>query len=247
MKPVKDNFSDQSRQYARFRPGYPEDLYQWVFQQLSGFERAWDCGTGNGQVARQLAKRFEVVLATDISEAQLSHAPKAENIMYRVARAEQTDLPGEFFDLVTVAQALHWFDFEGFFTEAQRVLKPGGWLAVWSYQLCRFDPDIDHHIQRFYHEIVADFWDPERAHIDNAYANVPFPFTPIPAPPFQQQVVWTIADVEGFLNSWSAVRHFRKKTGDDPVEPFIEELKKDWGKNPNRMVTFPIFLKMGQF
>lgn len=246
MKPTKDNFSKQSKTYAQFRPGYPDGLYDFLFSQLTAFERAWDCGTGNGQVAVKLAERFEVVLATDISEAQLSHAPEKENIMYRVTRAEQTDLPMEFFDLITVGQAMHWFDFEPFFAEAKRVARTGSWMAAWGYGLCEMEGKMNKIIKNFYAGTLDTYWDPERKHIDTAYAEIPFPFLPIPTPELKEEVSWTRDQMEGFFRSWSAVQHYIKATGNDPVDELMKAIKKEWPDGEARTVTFPIFLKMGQ-
>ncbi|MCB0705780.1 MAG: class I SAM-dependent methyltransferase [Saprospiraceae bacterium] len=246
MKPSKDNFSQQADFYARFRPGYPDALFDWVFQQITSFERAWDCGTGNGQIALKLADRFEVVLATDISEAQLDKATPRENIMYRVSRAEQTDMPMEFFDLITIGQALHWFDFDAFFAEAKRVIKPGGWLAAWGYELCTLPEKLNPVIHSFYHDVLGDYWDPERRHVDNAYADIPFPFLVIPTPKFVQTMHWDLEEMEGFLNTWSAVQHYRKATGEDPVKHVMKDLNKLWPSGEKQVVSFPLFLKMGK-
>ena len=246
MKPVKDNFSEQSGSYARYRPVYPRALYDWLFSKLSSFERAWDVGTGNGQVALELAEKFDVVLATDVSEPQLKKAPQRENILYRVSRAEQTDLPSEFFDLITVAQALHWFDFGPFFQEVQRVAKPGAWFAAWGYTLAELEDDIDPIIREFYFDTTGPYWDPERGHIDNQLADVPFPFELIETPEFAFELDWELKHIEGFINSWSAVQHYKKKKGTDPVPEFIEKLKPHWPSGKSRRIRFPIFLKMGQ-
>ncbi|MBR9923164.1 MAG: class I SAM-dependent methyltransferase [Bacteroidetes bacterium] len=246
MKPAKDNFSSQSAHYARYRPAYPDALYDWVFAQLTDFERAWDCATGNGQIAQKLAERFEVVLATDISPQQLKHAPKKENVMYRVARAEQTDMPGDFFDLITVGQAMHWFDFEGFFVEAKRVARPGSWMAIWGYELCQMEGKLNAIMHEFYHDVLGDYWDPERKHVDNAYADIPFPFIPVPTPSFKQEMHWTREELEGFFNSWSAVQHYRKAHADDPVEAVMKKMDAAWPSGEKQTVTFPLFLKMGK-
>ena len=62
-----DRFSTQAAAYARYRISYPAALYAWLLPQVPGRRRAWDCATGNGQVAAVLARHFEHVAATDLS------------------------------------------------------------------------------------------------------------------------------------------------------------------------------------
>ena len=118
---MKDNFSRQSDIYAKYRPAYPQQLYDFIFQHVAGKQAAWDCATGNGQAAKELAKVFDKVYATDISQKQIENAVQQPNIFYSVQPAEQTNFPNNSFDLITVAQALHWFRFDDFYAEVKRV------------------------------------------------------------------------------------------------------------------------------
>ncbi len=180
MKPVKNLFSAQAKEYKQFRPTYPTALYQRIYQEVHIKEHAWDCGTGNGQVAIELAKNFKKVAATDISQSQITQADHQENITYIVSRAENTHFASETFDLITVAQAIHWFDFEQFYQEVTRVGKPGGLLAVWGYGLIQFtEATINTIIRHFYKEITGPYWDTERHFIDEAYQTIPFAFPEI--------------------------------------------------------------------
>jgi ubiquinone/menaquinone biosynthesis C-methylase UbiE len=156
---MKDNFSDKSNLYHQFRPSYPTDLLDWIYQQVAGFESAWDCGTGNGQIASELATKFKNVFATDISEQQLSNAPFLSNITYSKQAAEQTNFANDLFDLITVGQAIHWFEFEKFFAEVKRTAKPKAILAVIGYGKFNSDPTIDAIINKLYSEIVGGYWD----------------------------------------------------------------------------------------
>ena len=130
---MKDNFSSQAASYAQYRPGYPKELFDFILAQITGREVAWDCATGNGQTAKELAPYFEKVFATDISAKQLENAVQASNIFYSIQPAEQTNFEENSFDLVTVSQALHWIQFDPFYSEVKWVTRPGGWLAVWMY------------------------------------------------------------------------------------------------------------------
>jgi ubiquinone/menaquinone biosynthesis C-methylase UbiE len=244
---AKDNFSTQAQAYARYRPDYPEALYQHILAKVGRRERALDLATGNGQAAAVLARHFGQVEATDISAAQLAQAPALPNVRYQVASAEQCPFPDQSFDLVTVAQAFHWFWFEIFFEEMRRILRPGGVLAVWGYGLNHIEPAIDAEVWRFYEETVGPYWDPERRHIEQQYQNIHFPFESLASPMFAQTKHWQLSDLAGYLNSWSAVQHFAKARGYNPVEDFVASLETRWPAQETKAVTFPIFLKMGIF
>ena len=161
---MKDNFSKQSDLYVKYRPRYPKSLYEYIYDRCSQFNAAWDCGTGNGQVAHQLAKRFNNVIATDISAAQLDHALKSTNINYKLASAENSEIESQSIDLVTVAQAIHWFDFDRFYKEVCRVAKPECLLAYWGYDLPKIEPAVDKTVIHFHDEALGDYWDIERGY-----------------------------------------------------------------------------------
>ncbi len=244
-KEYKDRFSRNTELYLRFRPNYPEDLIEFVVSICGKKNVAWDCGTGNGQVAVQLARYFSQVYATDSSETQLAQAPLRSNIQYSQTFAEHTDFPDFSFDLITVAQAIHWFDHKKFNSEAKRLLKPDGILAIWGYALLRINPEIDEIIDHFYTQIIGPFWDEERKHIDKFYQSIPLPFQEIPVKrAFSMQFDWTLSHLEGYLNTWSAVKNYRKFYGDkNPVDLLIEKIKEHW-QEEQKQVTFPIFLRM---
>jgi len=244
---MKDNFSQQSAQYAQFRPVYPPALYDFILSLTPGRHRAWDCATGNGQVAAVLADHFGEVRATDISAQQLEHAIRKPNIRYAVGAAESTDFPDQYFDLITVAQAAHWFDFERFYAEVRRVLAPGGLLVLWGYGLLRTEnPAVDTQLDRFYSEVVGPYWDAERRHVDEAYRSMPFPFAEIGAPEFRMPYRWTRAHFLGYLGTWSAVQHYRKARGEDPVALFTPEIAAVWPEDKELDIWFPVFVRLGR-
>jgi ubiquinone/menaquinone biosynthesis C-methylase UbiE len=247
MKKAIDNFSTQAKIYQKFRPVYPPRLYNFILSQVRNRQKAWDCGTGNGQVALVLAEHFEQVAATDISENQINNAPRKENIQYEVVRAEQTNFQAATFDLITVAQAIHWFDFDAFFEEVYRVGKEGSVIAVFGYGLLKIESEIDEQIDHFYTNIIGPYWNIERRHIDKAYESVPFPFETIPVTEtFFIETNWTVAQLEGYLNTWSSVQRFIKKEGYNPVDGFMENMKKIWTDDVEKPVRFPVFLKLGK-
>lgn len=243
---MKDLFSGHAVDYALYRPDYPETLYQWVLQHVRHFDSAWDCGTGNGQVASVLAKHFTHVEATDLSQAQIDQAVALLNVHYRASPAETTPFAENTFDLITVGQALHWFDFERFNQEVKRVAKKGAILAVWGYELLNIAPEINAVILDFYQHTVGDYWDPERRHIENEYADIPFPYSNIQKNVFLQRYEWTLEQLCHYLNTWSSVRKFEKANGYNPIEALYNRLLGVWGDSPTRLVTFPVFAQLGE-
>jgi len=241
---MKDLFSTQAKQYAAFRPTYPEALYDFIFSHLKGRDDAWDCATGNGQVAQRLARHFKNVYATDISQKQLDQALPAGNIHYAVSPAEHTSFPDRQFDLITVGQALHWFNRDAFYAEVNRVAKPGALLAIWGYALLYIAPDLDEAIMDFYENTVGPFWDEARRMVENQYETVSFPFTPLAAPPLSIETDWTLDHLAGYFSSWSATQKFIQQNGYDPVPAFIKQIAGLWGDG-TRHVRFPIFVRMG--
>lgn len=245
---MKDNFSTQSDKYAQFRPVYPDALFEYLRGLVPGKEAAWDCATGNGQVAQRLAGIFQKVYATDISSQQLANAIVLPNIEYSLQPAERTGFADDSFDLITVAQAIHWFDFEAFYAEAERTLKPRGILAVIGYNLPRFNHAIDSTINEFYRNVVGPFWDKERIYIDEHYRTIPFPYADIPAPSFSIDVEWTLDALLGYLGTWSAVKHYQKQKGEDPVAGIAPVLEEAWGEAGTKILSgrFPILLRVAR-
>jgi len=241
----KDHFSAQSTHYQRFRPCYPDALFRWLAQLTPQHQLAWDCATGNGQAARALAHHYDHVLATDASANQIAQCQAHPHIEYRLARAEQAPLANARVDLITVAQALHWFDQTAFFQEAWRVLRPGGVLALWNYNLLAINPQIDAIVKHFYHEIVGPYWPPERRLIEQGYAPIPAPFTEIPVPAFAMTAQWSLADLLGYLGTWSASVYYQQATGHDPLTQIQDTLSRAW-ENPNQLmhVSWPIQIRV---
>ncbi len=247
MKDALDKFSKQAATYKKYRPAYPLDLFDFINANCKAKNLAWDCGTGNGQVANRLANTFKNVFATDISEKQIQHAIQKPNITYAIERSEQTSLTNQSVDLITVAQAIHWFDFDAFYKEVKRVLKPHGTIAIWGYGLLRINPVINKLIDTFYNDVIGIYWNKERRHIDKNYDAVPFDFTPIKS--YQKYTIetqWTLSQLAGYFNSWSSVQNYMKVHNDiNPVNELISQIAKVW-KTKSTPIHFPIFLKIGK-
>lgn len=242
---MKDNFSNYADKYARYRPGYPQELFEYLCGLVNEKELAWDCGTGNGQSASQLSKYFKKVYATDISSTQLKNAIRANNIVYALEPAEKTSHVANSVDLITVSQALHWFDFPSFYAEVKRVAKENAVIAVWSYSLLQVDPYTDSILHTYHFETLKDHWDPERKYVDDGYENIPFPFIMVPSPDFKIELNWTREDLEGYLNTWSATQKFISANHFNPVNVLMEKINNNWPAGETRRVNFPVHLKVG--
>jgi SAM-dependent methyltransferase len=241
----KDHFSRQAADYAIFRPGYPQELFDYLGSIAPSRHLAWDCGTGNGQAAAGLASVFDRVIATDASEKQIANALPHEHVEYRVAAAENSGIESETIDLIMVAQALHWFDLDAFYAEARRVLKPGGVVAASAYNLLHIEPAIDEVVNRYYNEVVGPFWPPERELVEQ-FAGLPFPFHEIDPPKFQMTTQWNLDHLLGYLRTWSSTQRFIVAKGSDPLEQIADELRRTWGDSQQtRKVIWPLILRIG--
>jgi SAM-dependent methyltransferase len=242
-----DHFSGVSAAYATFRPRYPEALFEFLAREAPAREEAWDAGTGSGQAAAGLARHFRHVTATDASAAQIEHAAPHDRITYRVAPADASGCAAASVDLVTVAQALHWFDRPRFWAEARRVLRPGGVVAVWTYHLLEVSPPVDALVRRFYSDVVGPYWSPERRHVEQRYQSIEFPFAEFAAPDFEIEQQLSLDDVAGYIRTWSATRAFIRHHGRDPVDDLVRELAPAWGPTEqSRPARWPVAMRVGR-
>jgi SAM-dependent methyltransferase len=243
-----DHFSRDSSSYAKFRPRYPAGLFDWVARLVPVRRLAWDCGTGNGQAATSLAGYFDRVVASDPSRGQLLAATRVPGVHYVAALGEWSALAGGRVNLVTVAQAYHWLDHPRFFAEVDRILAPGGVLAVWFYGLLHATPAIDAALADFYDGTVGPYWPPERVHVDTGYRQLPLPVDEVSAPVFAIEADLTLPQLLGYIRSWSAVGRFVAERGYDPVLGFAAELAPAWG-NPDstRRIVWPLTVRAGRW
>ena len=241
---MKDRFSDKASGYAKFRPQYPSLLFNFIYSHVNSFDTAWDAGTGNGQVAGVLASRFNRVYATDISIKQLMKVPGLPNLSSFVADETAPQISDGSIDLVTAAQAVHWFDTAAFNREVARVAKPGGLLAVWGYGLVELPEPWQEFMAEFYTKTLGSYWDPERHHIDTAYSELEFPFREIPVTQkITMKFTWDLKQFEGYLNTWSAVGNYTKINSNNPVGNFVRSLPKMKKAAPFE-VKFPLFIRL---
>jgi len=244
---AKDLFSKQSDLYARYRPTYPKELYEYILSFVKEKNIAWDCATGNGQAAVVLAEHFKKVIATDISPSQIEKATKKENIEYVVCAAESTPFEENTFDLVTVAQAYHWIKWKEFKKEVMKVCKPNAVIAIWTYYSRTTDDEkIDKAVSDFYENVTKPYWDYERKYVDEKYSTVEFDYELLPVKDFETVLYWKREDLIGYISSWSAIQKFINTNGHSPVPLVEEEINKLWPEGETKKVIFPIYLKLGR-
>jgi ubiquinone/menaquinone biosynthesis C-methylase UbiE len=244
---AKDLFSERANLYAQYRPTYPEVLFEYILSFVKERKMAWDCATGNGQAAVHLAQSFDQVEATDISEAQLRNAVLKENIHYQVSAAEATPFNDNTFDLITIATAYHWLDWDAFHKEATRVGKPGCVIAAWATYTMRLPEDeLQQLYFQFYREIVGSFWEPERRYVDDQYETVAFNFQPLPIQNFEIELEWTKQQFKGYLETWSATQKYMKTNGASPLDIIEVKLNALWKDEEKKKLAIPLCLRLGR-
>ena len=243
MTAFKDLFSEKPDAYARYRPTYPDAVFEWLAAAAPSTKLAIDVGTGNGQAAVVLAEHFERVLGLDPSDAQLANARAHPRVEYRKSRAEQLAADDAPADALFVAQALHWFQHDAFFAEARRVLVPEGVLAVSCYELSVITPEVDAAVMELYRGYLDAYWEPERKMVETRYATIDFPFPELSVPAFDMRAVWTFEDLVGYLGTWSPLKRFRNERGFDPLAAILPRLREAWGDAAEREVIWPLTVR----
>lgn len=243
----KDHFSGHAGDYRAFRPLYPAALIDVLADAAPAHGLAWDVGCGNGQLSGDLAPRFARIVATDASATQVASAVPHDRVEYRAAPAERSSLPDACADLIVAAQAAHWFDLPAFYAEAQRVARPGAALALVSYGVLAADGDVGPLLRAFHDKTLGRWWPPERHHVENGYASLPFPVPERPVPPLAMAMPWTLAQVIGYLGTWSALKAAVKATGSDPLAAFAPTLAQAWGDpDATRVIRWPLAVRLGR-
>ncbi len=241
-----DLFSDSADRYAAARPRYPDALIDFFARSSPSLDAAWDCGTGNGQAAVDLARHFKTVWATDPSQAQIDQAIPCHGVIYSVQPAEKVSFADHSVDAITVAQALHWFDLERFFPEARRVLKPGGFFCAWGYSWSHVEPAIDAVMQASILEPIRKYWADQNAALWEGYKNVHLPFKAVDAPSFSIRVEWTLLEYMAYVHTWSATRRAIQAEGPSFFEAACKRMEQAWGGQDRvRQVKMPLAVIAG--
>ncbi|MFL5501988.1 MAG: class I SAM-dependent methyltransferase [Gemmatimonadaceae bacterium] len=244
----EDHFSQQAAQYAAYRPRYPRALFEFVAGLTARHGAVLDCGTGSGQAAIGMTDYFDRVIATDPSEEQIRNGARHPQIEFRVARAEASGLPDGSVNLVTAAQALHWFDTVAFFAEAKRVLAEHGAIAVWGYgDPCLDSAELERTLHEFNRGRLEKYWPAERQILLDGFRNVQFPFTEVATPRMELTMRWNLFELAGYLRTWSATARYVNRHRVDPVTAVEQSLASEWGdRDTKREVRWPLYIRAGK-
>ncbi|KAK7860231.1 uncharacterized protein LOC111991632 [Quercus suber] len=255
-------FINLAEQYAKGRPSYPQQLFEFIASKTPSHDLAWDVGTGSGQAARSLAGIYKNVIATDTSPKQLSFAPRLPNVRYQLtpptmssAELERNVAPQSSIDVVTVAQALHWFDLPDFYQQVKWVLKkPHGVIAAWCYNPPKVNDSVEALFQPFHFVSVDPYWDASHKLMDDSYRNIDFPFEPVEGAdhtgPFEfvTERLMDLDDYFTFFRSRSAYQIAKEKGVEHLSNDVIEQFKHAWNEDglDKKVVKFPVYLRIGR-
>jgi len=240
-------FSSNNADYATYRPTYPTELAERLAKISPSLDCALDIGCGTGQLSVLLGEYFKKVVATDASKVQIEQARSHKNVIYYCTSAENSNLPTNSVDLITVAQASHWFNLDRFYAEVRRIAKYKAVIALITYGVLEVENDkINQIIAEFYHKTIAPFWPPERRHVDEKYQNLNFPFPKIAFPELQIERNWILTELLGYIGTWSAVKIATKQMKTNPMDILSEKLKKYWTDNEKMKITWDLTVIVGR-
>ncbi|RPI18409.1 MAG: class I SAM-dependent methyltransferase [Ignavibacteriae bacterium] len=241
----KDYFSKQSKEYSRHRPSYPKELYKYLAGLCDNRNAAWDCATGNGQAAIALAEYFDLVYATDASEEQISNAFPHPKIKYAIALSENSGLPDNSVDLITVATAIHWFNHDNFHKEVSRVIKPGGKIATWNYTGTKINDEVDEIVRYFTYDILGKYWDANLLKVFNDETAYELPFKKLVPPKIIMEEEWEMQQLINFLCTWSAVQNYVNKKNSNPIDIIYDKLLSAWGtENEKKKINWKLLVRV---
>ena len=230
--------------YAAGRPVYPPTLAFALAGLVTRHDLAVDVGCGSGQLSVQLAEHFKAVRAFDPSASQLKVARAHPRVSYASAPAEALPLSDGAANLITAAQAAHWFDRPRFYAEVRRIAAPGAVLALITYNNAEADTEAMKPIGQLYHALDP-WWRPEREHVETGYARFDFPFDEIAVSGGAIVHDWDFSAMRAYLESWSALRAARAAGEGAMADRYLAAAQAAWG--PGRIrVRWPITVRAGR-
>lgn len=244
---VRNWFHQGGSAYARFRPEYPPALVQFLASKSPGRAFAADIGCGSGQLTVQLAEHFGQVAGIDSSIMQITHANTHPRVKYACAPAEQLPLASHSTQLVTAAQAVHWFDLPRFYEEVRRIAAPQALLALISYGVLQLNDELNPLFTNFYQHKIGPYWPAERRQVDSGYTGLFFPFSEEQPAEFSIHKKWNLHELLGYISTWSAVRHASMAGQHDILQNFASKLAKLWGDpTSSHDMRWPVRIRLGR-
>ena len=145
------------------------------------------------------------------------------------------------------AQAAHWFDLPRYYAEVRRVVRPGGGIALLAYGVVHVERDLAAIVDRFYWQTLAGFWPQERRIVEEGYRSLPFPFPETRAPAFAMTATWSLPELLGYVQTWSAVQAIERARGGEAYAGFARALARAWGDPDRRRdVRWDLALRLGR-
>jgi len=243
----RNTFADSPGRYAEARPLYPQALFDWIAATCRGHDTAWDCATGNGQAAIALARIFHRVEATDISAAQVAQGFVAPNIRYSAGAAERPEFADHSFDLIAVAQALHWFDLDRFWPAVRQVARPGALFCGWGYAWFRGSEAVSELLFEPVTQLVSPYWAPNNRILWDGYADadVRWPFVRLEVPDFRITVRWSVDQIIAYVRTWSAFKNATAAGADTELEQILTHARHELGPEPRHELWVPLTILAG--
>lgn len=242
-----NHFDQGGHQYASHRPDYPDILAERLAALAPNRSHALDVGCGTGQFSVQLASHFAQVYATDPSESQIENATQQNNIHYAVGCAETIALPNRSCALITAAQSAHWFKLDRFYAEARRVACEGAVVALVSYGVLSLEGALGECFQQHYWGPLHAYWPAGREHVEGAYRDLPFPFEPLHCDCPDITRDWVLADLVGYIKTWSATKRALAAGEQALVAALIDELTQLWpDPTSRRRIVWPVTARVGR-
>lgn len=244
--PLDDHFSANAAEYARFRPGYPEELADYLRSLAPESSLIWEAGCGSGQLSMLLTRRFSRVVSSDASARQIAEAPRRSGLSYVVERAQASALGDGIAGLCVSAQAAHWFELNGYYSEVRRVASEGGLVVLITYGRVVAPPELESLLSMFYEEVLGPYWPPERTHVESGYQTLPFPFVELSPPAFMMRESWTLKSFIGYVSTWSAVHRLCAHGREAGFAEFAADLARRWGAGATqREFRWPLAVRVG--
>ncbi|KAL4426897.1 hypothetical protein ABPG74_008821 [Tetrahymena malaccensis] len=232
---------NQGQNYDKYRPKYPSKFFDLILKDLNSKESYLDVGCGTGQMLFKLNSHFKIAVGTDLSEKQVSVATEkiSNNQNYMNVKVIQSDannlisslqknsLPLNY-DLVTVGQALHWFEVEKFLQLTQSKIlnqNQNSRLAVAAYYWDGFDIDINNEqlsgkqIHEQYYNSIKNYYDFDRDNLYSNYKHYPFNkyFEQTSEDSFIEKDIFQLDDLVRYMKTSSAYNTLVEQNSKNPI------------------------------